>query len=1466
MDNLGFTPTDNLGFKADDGLGFKSQTDDDKLSDQLKNLAGKGEGALSTLSGMLLGGPAMGLRTLGELAGGSDLDTALDRAQSSHDAITYAPQTKTGQQTNKDIGGFFDRYTQDFGSMFSREEQELAKHNPTLDTLKAEATARSFGEALSSFMPLNGIRSGERGMRPKVDSPPKELNPDGVVQDVTSAPPTPVDIPTPDSNPTLYADQRGVVTPDLPDAGLQAAKARLQGQEEVSSGPGRDIIPPSSGENPIYVDPQGQAFRGNPAEDNARLGLENQTDAFDNAATHNQFGTPPDPLPQLQQDALKQSNEGPQARPQDILDTGIKQSQVDSAVDNHPLVQRMQDKIDAQEQLITKLQLMFENGKGSQTRLVREVNNLKGLEQAMEKTRQNVEAGVKTDTTPTPFNFKKQGGAVNPEVFKKGFWRMKMLPDGTKLSAQGLHGSELQITAERDGHVVSAVTFDPRNVPEQNTTNLEPFSVATHADERGKGYATEMYRFASELGNDIMPSFSQSIDGKKMWDSFQRKGMVNEDGIIPKQKTSDENLKDILKADAQTHVGRMAQRGALLIDPKDADKGKFLDEHPALKLPSIVPEQLTIDKAIELSNAVPDVQQNVLQRMTNALTKGGLYQALKTDHPVVKFTVEKTLQADRLARGEIQNWVHDKLATASRELSGKEAAQIWEAIDRADFHKAPLSEEILRKNGANDAQINYWKAHRDTMDRVFTGLNNVRKTLGMDPVDKRVAYAAMRATGDFRRLIYKVNEDGSKSVVGIVGSDYRNVLNKRMEALKQDHPEYIIGDEAYAGGVPRDKGNAAAAMMQTLEVLAKDDPRIGEFMKTYKDLTSNEVYNFLNMKRHTMDKKGITGMSGRKSWLTAEENARDGMQAQISYTEAGLKWEALANAMVDVNKLLGDKDIQATAPNAVKWSKNYSLSALGYNPTIGHHLEQYFAKAMEGTGIGYGVARRGIAVVRKTINATLLGLNPAFILTNFVQPFQAMPGMKAYLASKGLNLKMDLGSGLRYFSNASMLLWKHWAGEPLTAIEQGAFDYAKKYHVYGSDLIEHSNEASKFTSVRIPYTEKRVPLPGSYYLDKVSSFASGPTESATRQVVYFANVQMLHENGLSVKNGLYEAAHNITDMTMNNYSPIEKPQIYNMLGPIGQMAGNLSSYKHNEMSRLSLFARQLQENTGLVNKVRPLAAHLAATIFYAGVLGLPAYQEGEMLYDWITAHLLKNPRHLTSDIVSASEYVTKQLSSAAGNSKYMLSHGIFSLANIDMSKRLGIQNLVGESVADTGFPGVTSLVKSAQDTAHLATDPTMMNAKRALHTAPFVPQPAKTNMELQWFSQNGMSHNPDTLKAGVKRDDADVMAKRLGFTGIHESVEKDKLYGVKTVQQQYSALRQDVLSDARDEIYSGGLKPATTMKYLKYEGDPNTLVSDLKRFAQEQSQPAYERALLQSAMSRSITNLREAQRLVNIHQ
>ena len=112
---------------------------------------------------------------------------------------------------------------------------------------------------------------------------------------------------------------------------------------------------------------------------------------------------------------------------------------------------------------------------------------------------------------------------VNDKIFWSDFHREKSILDDSyklvathgwiKMNAKPAHKSEqFKITAKTaKGAEVGWVNF------EKHDDKLEALDLSIQPAHRRKGIATEMYKFARELGNDIAPSRLQTGMGKIFW-------------------------------------------------------------------------------------------------------------------------------------------------------------------------------------------------------------------------------------------------------------------------------------------------------------------------------------------------------------------------------------------------------------------------------------------------------------------------------------------------------------------------------------------------------------------------------------------------------------------------------------------------------------------------------------------------------------------------------------------------------------------------------------------------------------------------------------------------------------------------------------------------------------------------------------------------------------------------------------
>ena len=850
-------------------------------------------------------------------------------------------------------------------------------------------------------------------------------------------------------------------------------------------------------------------------------------------------------------------------------------------------------------------------------------------------------------------------------------------------------------------------------------------------------------------------------------------------------------------------------------------------------------------QAIDLATKASDVSQNAIQKATNALTKGGTYLKGKVNNPVVHYTVDSFLKADSLAKAEITSKVHDTYLGSLRELSKTERTDAFELLNLADLNQKELTPELMQKHGVSKKVQDFVQVHQIMMNDVLGKINEAREATGKKPITARTAYSAMSMTGDFRKVVYKI-VDGEQQVVGVIGADSKNIGKSSLSALEK---KVLEKDPSLSFGPLQDmtkttrsaRGTPHEAFLDVLDTLGENNPHIAEFVQTLKDVAKDDPANYMGMHKHTMQKKGVFGMEGRKFWESPETNAEAFFENQVKYAESAYNWSHLAQAAKDVNEVIRHPDVVMKQDNAVRLSEEYMQNALGINPSrMGKAITDFTNAAFGAVGLGPSVAKSITGGARALANTWMLSLSPAFLGMQIIQAPTVMPAMTAFLRGRGAAPASTLlTQGLGHFAQAGMTLTKSALGKELSPVESGALAYAKKHHVYATDMVEHANQISKGAG---------------YYATKITQTPAAVVEQATRAQVYLALVHMMDEVGITPKEGLYEQAQRFTDMAMVNYSSIEKPAIYNSLGPIGSLAYNLKSFSHNEISRWSMYAREIPKTGNAI----PLLTQMATTIALAGVMGLPFFSQFEDLYDFITKKLGK-PRSLVLDVQEMSKAVGKNLGE---HGSFALSNGAPSLLGVDLSARLGLGDVLPSSAADAAFAGGGKLYEMGKATGRAVLSPSEENLKAAaINLAPPV---AQGPLDVAWYQKNGLAYSkdPTNLRPMARRTDADILFKKIGLTGIQESAQKQANYQQAQLDKAYAEYRtQAMRTIAQDLFRNRPIEPATIDKYFKTgQGDPQTFQRDLERMAVEQNMAPQEALLLKQVASQRIPQLQSIAR------
>jgi hypothetical protein len=862
----------------------------------------------------------------------------------------------------------------------------------------------------------------------------------------------------------------------------------------------------------------------------------------------------------------------------------------------------------------------------------------------------------------------------------------------------------------------------------------------------------------------------------------------------------------------------------------------------------------TPEKAIEFAKQTSDVAQNAVQSAFNNLTKGGTYLKGRLNNPIVHFGVDRFLKADGLAKADINQKLGQEYLGILRSLSKQEYADAFELLNVADLTKKTITPEMMQQHGLSQRLQDFITTHQKVMEDALANINRVREAAGKDPITAREAYSAMSMKGDYRKVVYQVDENGNRTIIGAIAADRLKgklgwTLDKIEKHIQGKMPGVEFGplrDTTLTRGSA--KGTPHEAFTDALRTLGENNPHVAELLKVLDEVAKDDASNYMGMQKHTMQKKGIWGMEGRKPWETAENNATQFFENQVRYLESVYNWSHLAEAAKDVNSVIRNPDVMKKHPNAIRLTEEYMQNALGLNPSrLGRGIEEVAKAIGSSLGGSPAIVQKGFGTAKNVANTTMLALNESFLLIQALQAPTGIPAAVALLRSRGLASKWThLTLGLDHFVEAGATLLKDQSGRKISELDRGAIEYAKKNHIYATDMVEHNS---------------RTKADAGYYISRGLKAPAALIETGTRAQAFLTFVKVLEDGGMKVKDGLYEQAHRMTDQVMNNYSAMEKPPVYNALGPIGSMAYNLKSFGHNELSRWSEYAREI----GKTGNPGPLLTQMATTIAVAGAFGLPMYSQFEALYDYITKKL-GNPRSLTLDVIKTSEQLAEKLGPDGYEKfKHAMSHGLFSTLGADVSKRIGLGDVLPSKASDAAFAGGGKLADMATTAVKAAVNPDEQHLKAA--AVAWSPNVLAGPFKEKWYTdEKGVySMDPDKKRELITEiNGTDRLLKTVGITGINESVKKTKDYQLKQLEKAYQDIRDNALVKISHDMAAGkGISQENIDKYFTNgQGDPSSFENSINDIGMKLNIPRDTLALMKGAASNSVQRSLATQRRV----
>ena len=234
-------------------------------------------------------------------------------------------------------------------------------------------------------------------------------------------------------------------------------------------------------------------------------------------------------------------------------------------------------------------------------------------------------------------------------------------------------------------------------------------------------------------------------------------------------------------------------------------------------------------------------------------------------------------------------------------------------------------------------------------------------------------------------------------------------------------------------------------------------------------------------------------------------------------------------------------------------------------------------------------------------------------------------------------------------------------------------------------------------------------------------------------------------------------------------------------------------------------------------------------------------------------------------MVDASGKLAEKLGKDSEDFRFMMSHGAASYFGADISKRVGLGDVIPSKATDAAFAGGGKAWDMAASPIKFAMNPDEAHA-RAMAMA-WAPPVLQSILKDSWYTKDdkALSMNPDKqTTATATLNERDKLLKSIGITGVNESWQKTRNYELSKLDKTAQDHRDSAMVGITYDMAHG--KPfddALVEKYfVRGEGDVGTFEAALNSAILKMNLDPNQLAMMQDSASKSVTRALSLKRRV----
>lgn len=819
-----------------------------------------------------------------------------------------------------------------------------------------------------------------------------------------------------------------------------------------------------------------------------------------------------------------------------------------------------------------------------------------------------------------------------------------------------------------------------------------------------------------------------------------------------------------------------------------------------------------------------DLSDGIFQKIVQGKFVASMARNL---NPVAQFLTSKVVSLDRMAAVAKENALHgsqfasnlrgwskrmksaDGVLTYFNSAKKMEARKVHEALIKFDNADELVqkgldrpTEQMLRAEGLNDAQVKAANAVYDQIGKLFDEVNKLLTDAGKDPIQKLPGYIPHMWFGDYR-VILKDRKTGQ--VLDVRGVNTRKQVEAMKAEMKKkfgDESKYSISD--FDTTRTKYKANDVSAFQYALSILSKGSPEHKLMNSVYKDIVAHRGF-----KTHGLQRKGAKGFAG--SELT-DSGLKDFTKALESYFNHGYNFIANQKKKQIYSELKKELDKAGVElPNTRKFVDEYVEHSTGGMKSDLKLIDDIIRGIGERTGMGPGAIGRGLDNMNALGSAFMLS-SVKFLAVNTVQPL--------YNWAKLRNIQLDFGG-----SNPTTIMAKAMMETFLgkaSAQTKAGLSWAKQNGYIDSKTIDLLNTKA---------LSKNIVNEAVYHGAKKTL---GWWEQEAVRTPTFVMYDLALRDVIKDNKQRWETAGALTDKYMVDYGKSESPFFYDKAGLVGSAVRPFKQYGHAYYGQLGEYVKLAMED----KQYSPLAGFAATQAALGGIKGLPLVGTASALITAINNYFgstYQTPEDIVLGWGASDDFVFGPLSTSTGLD---LSGSVSAPGIEDAVSTPGLSFALQAGAAAAMFTG-----KMSRGTV---TDADVMKTIPKL-----IPNPHVKALTEKAFTKDGVVPDPNNRmlpKLTNPRTGGEEMARILtGAQLTREQGEKAVINSIKREEQADSKVKKEVMDKLIDDYVKGQASEDELVdRYQKHGGDIRNFLPEVKSHLKGMLMGQLQRNLLNS--------------------